>query len=359
MIDQISRPRNILFVDDDDQFLSMLSEMFSPLSKGRWKILTSNNHARALQLLSKERVDLAVLDLQMPVMDGLQFLQLIRRSHPGLLVVIFTGHSDPKAQKSCLEHGAALYLHKLITPDGFAAVFAALNALMDSQPEGEFRGVMRRIGLNEVLQIECLGRKSSILEVFTGQVRGRIFISDGSIIHAESGPLQGEVALYSLLALPGGEFNLAAFVEPQVRSISGQHEFLLMEAARLKDETSATAEGSPSIAQEVPGIPATLSVKLESKPVSWETPQQQTNISEIVLWTRAGGLLFEAGCESVEERLGLLRSLADQAFKLSGLLRIGGFDRLEAQNAAGRVVCQVRPDRLLFVQSSKVQANPK
>jgi len=291
-------------------------------------------------------------------MDGLQFLQLIRRSHPGVLVAVFTGRADPESRKSCLENGAALYLEKLITPDGFAAVFAALNALMDSQAQSEFRGVMRSIGLNEVLQIECLGRKSSVLEVSTGQVKGRIFICDGSIVHAESGPLQGEVALYGLLALPGGEFNLATYVEPPTRTISGQHEFLLMEAARLRDECSAATADTRSTTGNGSEVPADVNANPGSSSGSGESPGQ-IHIGEIVLWTRAGGLLFEAGCKSVDERLVLLRGLADQAFKLSGLLNIGGFDRLEAQNAEGRVVCQARADRLLFVQSTKNQAHPR
>src|ERR1039457_2267409 len=96
--------------------------------------------------------------------------------------------------------------------------------------------MMRRVGLQEVLQLECLGRKSSVLEIFTSKVRGRIFICDGSIVHADSGALQGEVALYGMLALRGGEFNLLPYTEPPRRTIEGQWESLLMEAARLTDE---------------------------------------------------------------------------------------------------------------------------
>jgi DNA-binding response OmpR family regulator len=352
----VKRPKHVLFVDDDDQLLSMVREVFSVLSEGGWRISTSNNHARALQILSKDRVDLAVLDFHMPLMDGMQFLQLIRRSYPGIQVVVFTGRPDPETRKGCLESGAALYLQKLITPDGFGSVFASLNALMESQAQGEFRGVMRRIGLNEVIQIECLGRKSSILEVFTDRARGRIYIHDGSIVHAESGALRGEVALYSLLALPGGEFNLATYAEPAARSISGQHEFLLMEAARLKDESSAAADEKVA-APDSPNAEAALLSQ-----TSPEIPDHVSGASafptptrEIVLCTRAGGLLFDASCNSVEARVILMQKLADQAFELSSLLLIGTFDRLEAQHPAGRVVCQVRPDRLLFVQSTTAQ----
>ena len=181
-------------------------------------------------------MDVVVLDIGMPVMDGIQFLQLLGRTHPGQQVVMLTGRGDRGKRKTCLESGAALFLEKPVVPDGFAAIFAALDALAGAQPQGGFRGMMRRVGLQEVLQMECLGRKSSVLEIFTGKVRGRIFICEGAIVHAESGALQGEVALYGLLALRGGEFNLLPFTEPPRRTIEGQWESLLMEAARLSDE---------------------------------------------------------------------------------------------------------------------------
>ena len=155
---------------------------------------------------------------------------------PASTVAMLTGMATEESRKTCLESGAALFLEKPVAPNGFATIFAALDALAGAQPQGGFRGMMRRVGLQEVLQLECLGRKSSVLEIFTGKVRGRIFICDGAIVHADSGTLQGEVALYGMLALRGGEFNLLPYSEPPRRTIEGQWESLLMEAARLTDE---------------------------------------------------------------------------------------------------------------------------
>ena len=236
MSGEATKRKKFLFVDDDTGFLAGIREVFSEMARGSWEIFTAENHAQALAVLQQQRMDVVVLDLDMPVMDGLQFLRLLQRTHPGQPVVILTGRATEQSRKACLESGAALFLEKLIAPEGFAAAFSALNTLADALPQEGFRGVMRRVGLQEVLQMECLGRKSSILEVFTGKVRGRIFICDGAIVHAESGALLGEVALYGLLALRDGEFNFQPFAEPPRRTIAGHWESLLMEAARLSDE---------------------------------------------------------------------------------------------------------------------------
>ena len=250
------RPKKFLFVDDDTNFLAGIRQLFSEMSKGTWEIFTAENHSQALGVLRQQPVDVVVLDLEMPVMDGLQFLRLLSKTHPGQQVVILTGRATEENRNLCLESGAALFLEKLIAPEGFAVVFDSLEALANTAPQEGFRGMMRRVGLQEVLQMECLGRKSSILEIFTGKVRGRIFVAEGSIIHAESGSLQGEVALYGLLGLRGGEFNLRPFSEPSSRTITGQYEFLLMEAARLSDEGAAALDNPvpSSILAETSGI---------------------------------------------------------------------------------------------------------
>jgi CheY-like chemotaxis protein len=270
MPEEASNRKHLLFIDDDPLFLGVLKPLLLELSKGEWEIFTAENHAQALDTLQKERLDLVVLDIGMPVMDGIQFLKLLGRSHPGLQVVMLTGAATEEARRTCLEQGAVLFLEKPTSPDGYSEIYSAIRAAASASPQGGFRGMMRRVGLQEVLQLECLGRKSSILEVFTGKVRGQIFICDGAIVHAESGVLSGEMALYNLLALKRGEFNLLQYAEPRERSISGQWEFLLMEAARLSDEaaqsdqpgaqemtagSTAVTAPAPSQAQALPTIP--------------------------------------------------------------------------------------------------------
>jgi DNA-binding NarL/FixJ family response regulator len=345
------RRKQFLFVDDDTGLLAGIRQLFSEMSKGSWEIFTAENHSQALALLRERSMDVVVLDLDMPVMDGLQFLRLLARTHPGQQVVILTGHATEEKRKLCLENGAALFLEKLIAPDGFAAVFDALEVLANAAPQEGFRGMMRRVGLQEVLQMECLGRKSSVLEIFTGKVRGRIFLSDGQIIHAESGSLQGEVALYGLLGLRGGEFNLRPFAEPPRRTISGQYEFLLMEAARLTDEGANLLDAAGHSTTPPESSSASVASETVLRSVALP-PGTAVQIEEVVLCSGAAELLYEWQCASVEHRLSLLQEIEQQAAGLSKLLPAGRFDRAEFLTAEGRIICQVQPDLRLFVRSA-------
>jgi CheY-like chemotaxis protein len=341
--------KSFLFVDDDAGFLTGVQEIFSEMGRGRWDVFTAGNHAQALALLTKLRVDVVVLDIGMPVMDGVQFLQLLGRTHPNQQVVMLTGLATDENRKACLESGAALFLEKPVAPDGYAAVFAALDALAGARSQGGFRGMMRRVGLHEVLQMECLGRKSSVLQVFTGKVRGRIFICDGAILHAESGSLRGEVALYGLLALRGGEFNLLPFAEPPLRTIQGQWESLLMEAARLTDE------GQKFLEAEEPESAETASAETWVSEAA--APRAgEVRIEEVVLCSGAGEVLHEWESKSLELRLRLLDQVEQQAAQLSSLASVGRFDRLEIFTPEGRIVCQVQPNRRLFVRSAGTQS---
>jgi DNA-binding NarL/FixJ family response regulator len=353
MAGESPRRKRLLFVDDDTGFLAGVRQLFSEMSKGTWEIFTAENHSQALVLLRQQSMDVVVLDLDMPVMDGLQFLRLLSRTYPGQQVVILTGHATEEKRTVCLENGAALFLEKLIAPDGFAAVFDALDMLANTAPQEGFRGMMRRVGLQEVLQMECLGRKSSILEVFTGKVRGRIYVSDGDIIHAESGSLQGEVALYGLLGLRGGEFNLRPFSEPAQRTISGQYEFLLMEAARLTDEGANPLEsaGAQTVIPDIFPAPASVAA-----PVSEAVPLREKPVrtEEILLASGSAAVLHAWKCPSTEQRLNLLKQLESQAAALSGLLPAGRFDRLEVLTPMDRIICQIRQDMRLFVRSAAV-----
>ena len=240
MPDETDKRYQFLFVDDDPRFLGALTGLLKQISQAHWAFRTATNCAQALDHLKAQPVEIIVLDIEMPVMDGIEFLRLLKTTHPGQRVVMLSARLDEAARRTCMDLGAALFLEKPTTPDGFHGLFAALDALVTTgQQQSGFRGVMQ-VGLQEVLQMECLARKSSILKVSAGNRTGEIFICDGAIIHAETGQLQGEMALYGLLGLKGGEFKLHPFTEPARRTISGQYEFLLMEAARLQDENSTT-----------------------------------------------------------------------------------------------------------------------
>ena len=233
------KQRQILFVDDEDVFQETVRDLFVILSNNTWRIHCAASADQALGILKTNKIELAIVDIVMPVLDGAQFLRILQRRYPDLKKAILTGNATEENRSDCLANGADLFIEKPHSSEGLKSIFVMLDELITWTPQEGFQGVLRRVGLQDVIQMECLGRNSSIVEVQDQQMRGRIYIENGSIIHAAASDGTGEHALQQLLALAGGSFELLPFEPPPQRTINGQWESLLMEAARLRDETAA------------------------------------------------------------------------------------------------------------------------
>jgi DNA-binding NarL/FixJ family response regulator len=345
MAEESAKRKQLLFVDDDPEFLSRVTAELKEISKGRWAIRTATNHSQAMEQLNAQPVETVVVDVEMPVMDGIEFLRFLGRTHPGQQVVMLTTRIDEVARKTSLDLGASLYLEKPATPDGFRALFSALDTLSGAVPQAGFRGVMQRVGLQDLLQMECLARKSSILGISTGNRRGEIYICDGEIVHAQLGQLQGEMALYGLLALLGGEFALHPFSEPPRRTITGQYQFLLMEAARLRDEG-----GPPAAAAHGPG----RGFDTDFLTAERATPTEACGIriEEVLLCSPAGEVLYQWKCEAIEAHLELFKKLEEDALVASKGTPSGRFHRLSMDTGNTRVLVQIQPTFKLLVRSA-------
>ncbi|MGO9585610.1 MAG: HEAT repeat domain-containing protein [Limisphaerales bacterium] len=233
------KQHQILFVDDEDVFLETVRDLFVVLSNNTWRVHCAASADQALGILKTNKIELAIVDIVMPVLDGAQFLRILQRRYPDLKKAILTGNATEENRSDCLANGADLFIEKPHSSEGLKSIFVMLDELITWTPREGFQGLLRRVGLQDVIQMECLGRNSSILEVQDQQMRGRIYIENGSIIHAAAGNEAGQPALQHLLALAGGSFELLPFEPPPQRTIEGQWEFLLMEAARLRDETAS------------------------------------------------------------------------------------------------------------------------
>lgn len=226
----------VLFMDDSLAFLETFTELVSVLAKQTWQIHIATSADQALTLLQQTAMDLVILDIVMPMVDGLQMLGIIKRRYPGVRIAVLTGKATEGSRAASLAGGADLFIEKPICADGGKIVFNMLNELVSWEHREGFSGIVRQVGLQEVIQMECIGRRSSILEVRDGQVLGQIFIKTGEIVHAAVEELAGSLAFNRLLSLDGGEFRMKPFESPPERTVNAPWEYLLMEAARSRDE---------------------------------------------------------------------------------------------------------------------------
>jgi CheY-like chemotaxis protein len=237
----------VLFVDDSMAFLEMVTDLFGAREDKTWKIHTAASADKALAILQQKLIDLVVLDIGMPLLDGIQLLGLIHQQYPNIKKVVLTGESDDSHRAACLANGAELFLLKPGDEDGWRLIFNLLTSLLRWEDRDDFVSTLSETGLDNVIQLECLGGNSSVLEVRNPQTAGEIYIEGGAIVHASAGKLVGEKAFHQLLSLTDGEFRLIPFRAPPIRTVQRQWESLLAEATRVRDEEKYSADDDETI----------------------------------------------------------------------------------------------------------------
>ena len=100
----------VMLVDDEVPFVETMTKR---LTKRNFSILSAFSGAEALEKLDENKnVDVVILDVKMPGMDGIQTLGEIKRKHPLVEVVMLTGHATVETAIEGMKMGAFDYLMK-------------------------------------------------------------------------------------------------------------------------------------------------------------------------------------------------------------------------------------------------------
>src|SRR5271168_5488197 len=104
----MSDRQKILLLDDDQDLLDLYSEILSQLPTSP-EIFTSLTGQRALAMLEADPFTLLVCDLNMPKMDGLQVLSIVRHKHPDIRTVVLTSVLDESFRSRVYGLGVDLF----------------------------------------------------------------------------------------------------------------------------------------------------------------------------------------------------------------------------------------------------------
>ncbi|MCJ2163103.1 MULTISPECIES: response regulator [unclassified Pseudodesulfovibrio] len=99
----------VLLIDDEKEFLEALSERMTIRGMD---VSTAETATNAVSALSAGDYDAIVLDLQMPDMNGIDMLKLIKKSHPDMQVILLTGQATLEAGIQAMKLGAMDFMEK-------------------------------------------------------------------------------------------------------------------------------------------------------------------------------------------------------------------------------------------------------
>jgi DNA-binding NtrC family response regulator len=114
----------ILIVDDELAVRDALGKWFT--SEG-YAAHPSSSAREALETIQKKEFDIALLDIKMPGMDGMELQARLKQADPDLTVIMMTGYASVETAVQALKRGAYDYVTKPVDPDELSHLVA--NAL--------------------------------------------------------------------------------------------------------------------------------------------------------------------------------------------------------------------------------------
>ena len=99
----------LLLVDDEEGYVKVLAKR---MTRRNMEVMTALSGSEGIQRLRKQDFDVAILDLKMEDMDGIEVLKVFKKMVPDMPVIMLTGHGTEKAAREGLDLGAFDYLMK-------------------------------------------------------------------------------------------------------------------------------------------------------------------------------------------------------------------------------------------------------
>jgi DNA-binding NtrC family response regulator len=129
----------LLLVDDEVKFLESISKR---LELKNFDVTTASNGQEAIASAEKGLFDVAVVDFQMPGIDGSQVLKTLKENHKYLEIIMLTGHATIDSAVECTKLGAFKYLEK---PYDFEKLVEVIKEAYEARLKKKFEHNQRRI----------------------------------------------------------------------------------------------------------------------------------------------------------------------------------------------------------------------
>jgi DNA-binding NtrC family response regulator len=217
--------KSILLVDPDRE---SSRNIMVGLVKAGHSVTETSRADYALKIVRNRTFDVAIVDVLTSRVGEEDLITLLRKEWTDPLIIATADFSALSVKKAVIGRGANHFLNKPID----------VNQLLDliSPPSG-FSGQVEGVDILEYLQFMLLTGTKTIVEVRSqaGHLC-RLYLDSGNVVHADDGQIKGEDAVYRSLSFKGGKFSNLPWAEPEQRTINKPGDFLLMEAARRRDE---------------------------------------------------------------------------------------------------------------------------
>lgn len=178
-MDEIAQA-TVLVIDDDNFILKIVNRMLSSDLKFKTRLLTTQSGQDGLQILEQQEVDLVLLDVNMPGIDGLEVLSQIRKmqKNAALPVIMMSAIMSPELEADAFKHGATDFIHKPFTTDVIVSrmyhhlSFSYLQQKLHEEVKKQTALAEERLRINELLFNETVMALAQTIDAKDQYTRG-------------------------------------------------------------------------------------------------------------------------------------------------------------------------------------------
>jgi CheY-like chemotaxis protein len=258
--------KNVLIVDDEKTVRVTLGEWFKNFVEGFNPIMAENGKD-AVGVLSAQKIDLVITDLNMPKMDGFELLAHINNKYPAMPTIVMTAFSTDQIKAKISELGVVQFLEKPLNYDYLKSIdFHSLGMKTTAKKE-ESKSFVNGISLTSFLQLIDMEKKTCTLTIKCGAKTGLLYLVNGDLVDAEAEALTGEKAAYEIICWDNVLIEIDNQCNRREKNVDFTTMHLLMEACRIKDERE---EKMAEVAAQSLG---------DTKTVAGEPPQGMPELS--------------------------------------------------------------------------------
>ncbi|MCH9685750.1 MAG: response regulator [Deltaproteobacteria bacterium] len=245
--------QNLLIVDGDARNRRVLEVS---LRKAGFSITPAESAEEALEFLEHAEPDLIISDTRLPSRDGFEFCTAVKGNARWKMIpfIFLTSEKSIEDKVRGLELGVEDYLTKPIYIKEITTRVTMLLQRMQHErlekkdaARTKFSGQLADMAVVDLIQTIEISRKSGSITLSTELGEATVWFRDGNLVDAEMGRLQGEPAIYRLLGLSNGHFDVEFKPVNRRTVITESTQGILMEGMRRVDEWGRLMEQLPPL----------------------------------------------------------------------------------------------------------------
>ena len=187
-----------ILIADDDALIRDSLKIILQLEEDFEVIGTAGNGQEAFEICKKEVPDIILMDIRMPVMDGVLGTKLIKNHFKDVKIVILTTFKDDEYMKEAVKSGAEGYILKNQSSDSIIESLRAVakgNTVFEKEVAGVLSSMLREDKRTDLSRLELTEREIDILKLLgdgmsNKEISEKLFLSEGTIRNYITGMLE-------------------------------------------------------------------------------------------------------------------------------------------------------------------------